>query len=445
MELTTPTTINAHFLKADREDWFRFNAKKGEAFTIACQPLPHDSAAVPLLALLDSGGATLAKAGNIDNPERGFEIDWKAPADGAYRLLLRDLQHGSRGGPEFAYRLTVRPSQPDFALRFEPDFVNVVQGGRTEIDLHIHRSGGFTGPIDLTAAGLPDGVKIEPARVADNQTRVKLSVTAKDDARPADAVVRLVGKAMIAGKAVERKAAVPSFGWEGESLHLTVQHKPVFRLSCNEAYQYAHRGSIHAYLMKVERLDGFNGPIVLQICDRQVQDLDGIEIVETIVPPDAKEAKNLIYLPESMHASVQHHCRPYAQAYATFTDKWGQKQTLMSVSSHRCMVRTLPPVVKLRAVTKEIAVRPGDIVECKLALDRVSTFSGSVDVALIGIAGVNAEKVQIASGQTEGVVRIHLNKNVQLSSDLPLTFRATGTLSNGATAITEATVSLRIK
>lgn len=441
-ELQSPSTVNGRFLNADAEDWFRVSAKKNETFTIACQPFPRDSAAVPMLTILDPGGAPLAKASNIETPERGFVIDWKAPADGEYRLRLRDLQHGSRGGPEFVYRLTIRPSQPDFALRLDPDYVNVVQGGKTEIDLHVQRSGGFTGPIDLKSAGLPDGVTIEPSRVADNQTRVKLNVIAKGDTRPSDAVLRILGQATIAGKSIERTAAVSSIGWEGASLHLTVQHKPVFRLSCNEAYQYAPRGSIYPYLMKIERIDGFNGPIVMQLCDRQVQDLDGIEIVETVIPPDAKEAKNLIYLPETMHASVQHHSRPYAQAYARFTDKWGQKQTLLAVCSHRCMIRTLPPVVKLRALTKEIIVRPGEVVECKFAIDRVSTFTGPIDLALLEVAGFKAETVHVAANQTEAVIRIHAGSDTR---NVSLTFRATGTLVAGATAITEATVPARTK
>ncbi len=442
LELTAPATIHACFLKADAEDWYRFNAKKGEAFTIACQPFPHDSAAVPLLTIVDATGALVGKAGNIETPERGFEIDWKAPADGVLRLRLRDLQHGSRGGAEFAYRLTVRPSQPDFTLRLDEDFVNVVQGGRTDLKsvLLVQRSGGFTGSIELITSGLPNGLKIEPARIADHQTRVMVSVSAKDDTRPTDAVVHILGKAMISGKAVERKAVVPSFGWEGSSLHVTVQHKPVFRLSCNEAYQYAHRGSIYPYLMKIERLNGFKGPITMQLCDRQVQDLDGIDIVETVIPPEAKEAKNLIYLPESMHASVQHHCRPYAQAYATFTDQWGQRQTLMAVSAHRCMVRTLPPVVKLRSVTKEIAARPGDVVECKLGLDRVSTFTGAVEVVLTATPGFTAQKVRIESGQTEAVLRVQREGSARSADVRTLTFRATGRLASGATVITEATV-----
>ncbi len=444
MELTVPVAVNSRFLKAEAEDWYRLSAKKDEAFTIACRPFPHDSAAVPQLTLLNANDVSSIKASNVERPELGFAIDWKAPADGIYRLRLRDLQHGSRGGPEFAYRLTVRPAQPDFSLRLEADSINVVQAGKTEIDLLVERTGGFTGPIDLDATGLPDNVKFEPARIADNQTRVKLSVSAKDDARPAEAVVRLQGKATIAGKAIERRAVVPSFGWEGDALHLTVQHKPVFRLSCNEAYQYAHRGSIYPYLMKIERLDGFDGPIVLQLCDRQVQDLDGIDIVETVIPPNAKEFGNLIYLPESMHASVQHHSRPYAQAYATFTDKWGQKQTLLAVSTHRCMIRTLPPVVKLRAVTKTIAARPGDVVECKVALDRVSTFTGPVEVVMAEAAGFKANRVRIDAGQTDAVLRIQLGYDLSLLGDSELTFRAIGKLASGATAVTEATVSVSL-
>jgi hypothetical protein len=437
LELQTPSTVNGRFLNADAEDWLRVNAKKNEKFTIACRPFPRASAAVPVLTIFDASGVQLAKAGNIETPERGFEIDWKAPADGVFRLRLRDLQHGSRGGPEFVYRLTMRPAQPDFSLRLDPDYVNVVQGGRTELDLLVQRSGGYTGPIALSAAGLPDGATIEPSRIADNQTRVKLSVIATGDTRPTDAVLRILGQATIAGKSIERTAAVSSFGWEGSSLHLTVQHKPVFRLSCNEAYQYAHRGSIYPYLMKIERLDGFNGPIVMQLCDRQVQDLDGIEIVETVIPPDAKEAKNLIYLPETMHASVQHHCRPYAQAYTSFTDRWGQKQTLLGVCLHRCMIRTLPPVVKMRALTKEIVARPGEVVECKLAIDRVSTFTGALDLDLLDGGGFKAEKVHVAASQTEAVIRIQVGNDSRATS---LTFRATGTLAGGARAITEATL-----
>lgn len=443
MELTAPVAVSGRFPTEDAEGWFRFTAKKGDALTITCGPA-RDSVAVPVLALFDTTDSVLAKANAVDAPDREIHLEWRAPADGAYRLRLRDLQHGSRGGREFVYRLSVRPAKPDFALKLEPDYVNVVQGGKTEIDLHILRTGGFTGPIDLALTGLPAGVTVEPARVPDNQTRVKLVVSAKADARPADVVAALRGAASIGGKPVEHRAAVSSFGFNGDALYLTVQHKPLFKITCNEAYQYAPRGSIHPYPVTIERLNGFTGPITLQLCERQVQDLDGIEVVESVVPADATEAKALIYLPETMHAGVQHHSRPYVQGYATFTDQWGTKQTILAVCEKRCMVRTTPQVVKLRTATRAITAVPGESFECQLVLDRTTNFTGAADIELLALPGFKAAKVHLKDGQTEAVVRIEVEKQVKPQTDLVLTFRATGKLPSGGTAVTEATVPVTV-
>src|SRR5262249_33204603 len=139
LEVTPAMTVNGRFLHATQEDWYRFTAKKGEGFTIRCRPFPDSSAALPVLALFDATGSPLGKASAADADDRVAEFDWTAPADGVYRLRLRDLQHGTRGGPEFIYRLTLRPMRPDFALRVEPDFVTVVQGGKTEVDLFVRR------------------------------------------------------------------------------------------------------------------------------------------------------------------------------------------------------------------------------------------------------------------------------------------------------------------
>jgi hypothetical protein len=454
LELTPPVTVNGRFLTAAAEDWFRFTAKKGEALTFRCRSFRETSPALPTLTLLDAAGNSLGKASAADAADQRAEIDWKAPADGTYRLCLRDLQHGTRGGPEFIYRLTVCPAVPDYELRLQPDYVNVVQGGKTEVDLIVRRSGGFTGAIDLTATGLPDGVRIEPVRVAEGQTRVKLAVLAQDDTRPADAALRIRGKALIADKAVERPVVVAPVGpGAGEAerspgvneLHLTVQHKPVFRLTCNEAYQYAHRGTVYPYAMQVERLNGFVGPITIQLCDRQVQDLDGIEVVETIVPPGVAEFKNLVYLPETMHVSVQHHSRPYAQGYATFTDKWGQKQTLLAVSEKRCMIRTLPGLARLRALQEEVTARPGEELTCPFALDRTANFTEAMRLELLETPGFTAEDVQIDAGGNEAVVKVRVARDVKRPAEVGLRFRATGKETAGAKVVTLATVTVKLE
>ena len=230
--------------------------------------------------------------------------------------------------PDFIYRLAL--ARPTGVRRdVGADYLNVVQGGRSEVDVIVDRTGGFTGPIDLDARGLPPGLKLETARVPENVTRFKLVLVASDDARPANAAVSIRGKAINLSESVTAHAATVggtagALAERAETLQLTVQHKPIFRLTCNEAYQYAHRGTVYPYSIQVERLNGFAGEITLQICDRQVQDLDGIEVVERVVPPGVKEISALVYLPETMHANAQHHSRPYVQGYASFTDKWSE-------------------------------------------------------------------------------------------------------------------------
>jgi len=290
-------------------------------------------------------------------------------------------------------------------------------------------------------------------RVPENLPQFKLILSA-GNVRPANAALRLIGKADIGGKPCQHVATVqPVGGSEGvcaglrnDMIHLTIQHKPIFRLTCNEAYQYAARGTIYPYLLRVERLNGFDGEITLQICDRQVQDLDGIEVRERVVPPGTKQIGALIYLPETMHANVQHHCRPYVQGYAFFTDKWGQKQSMLALCDKRCMIRTLPTLVKLKAAEEEVVARRGSTVTCQLVLERTSNFAGPMEVELVepdGRAGFTADKVRIEAGQNRATVPVRVAK--MATSRQALKFRATGRLPGEVTVISEATVAVKME
>jgi hypothetical protein len=134
------------------------------------------------------------------------------------------------------------------------------------------------------------------------------------------------------------------------------------------------------------------------------------------------------------------------QAYATFTDRWSQKQTLLAVSNRRCMVRTRPPVAKLRSVEDAVAVRAGATVECKLNLDRTSNFQSAAQVSLVDApAGVHIQPstATIAAGQSAAVVNVVLGPEVRKNiSPTHLRLRATGRLSDGSSLVSEATVRL---
>jgi hypothetical protein len=457
MELKAPVVVNGRFLTETAEDWYRLHAKQGQAFTIDCRPFPPGSPSMPQIAIADATGAIVARGNGPDAPGQAGVLEWRAPADGEYRLRLRDLQYGSHGGPDFVYLLTVRPAEPDFALTLVKDFLNVTQGTREEAEVVVTRRGGFTGTVQLKVTGLPAGVRVENTVVPENAARQRVAFVAAADARPVDAVVRITGVAKLAARTIERTAVAVPLGIDSpgmspaapaiRELQLTVQHKPVFNLTCSEAYQYAHSGTIYPYRMRIERLGDFDGEIHVQICDRQVQDLDGVEVVEQVILRGVKEFDNLIYFPETMHAGVQHHSRPYVQAYATFTDRWGQKQTLLAVSNRRCMVRTRPPVAKLRPAEDAITARAGATVECKLNLDRTSNFESAAQLTLVEApAGVQIQPstATIPAGQNAAVVNVVLGPEVSKNtSPTLLRFRATGRLADGSTLVSEATVRLQ--
>ena len=457
MPLTVPASVRGRFLTAEAEHWFSIGMKKGDTITVSCQAFPAISAASPVLEIENSAGRVLVRASSADSANRTCGLEWSAPAEGAYRLRVHDLRHGVRGGPGFLYRLSVRPNRPSFALTLATDYLNVVQGGKADLDILVDRAGGFIGSIDLKALDLPAGVRLETTRVPEHATRFKLTFAAADDARPTSMPVTIQGaEIVVAGKDLGMPAkiarATPVGGPEGIlagaepniALSVTVQHKPIFRLTCNEAYQYAHRGTVYPYKLQVERLNGFEGEITLQICDRQVQDLDGIEVIERVVPAGVKEIGALVYLPESMHSNAQHHSRPYVQGYALFTDRWGQKQAMVAVCDKRCMIRSMPPVAKLKVAADHLAARPGEANALKLVLARTSHFTGPADIELVDPRpGFVLEKTRLGAGQTDVTAMVHIDKTASIADGTILRFRATGQLATETTVISEATISVR--
>jgi len=453
MELAWPLIMNGQFETTGDEDWFRINCRKETPMTIECSSYPRWSPSLPIVVIVNADGGVLTSTSAAQAVMGTIRIEWQPPADGVYFLRVRDLQHGVRGGPEFIYRLRVQQAVPDFAISLKSDFINVVQGARGEIDVAVERRGGCVAPVELIVEGLPEGIRIEGQHVAAAQVSVKLAFVADAEARSCDVTLRIKGKAEINGTVVEREARATHLGHDvdGASLgpaeidhvQLTVVHKPVFKLYCNEAYQYGHRGTIYPYLMEVERLDGFDGPIQLQMADRQIKDLDGIEIIETRVASGQKQVMLPLYLPETMHINVQAHSNVYAQGHVEFQDKFGQKQTMLVVSTMRCMIRTLPTITKLRMADLERPPQPGGAIRCQLILDRTSQFSGPMQIELIDpVPGITIQPAQFKADEEHAEVTVQIDPAMQPCPNLSLKFRAHGKMSGDVQVITETQVSV---
>ena len=112
-------------------------------------------------------------------------VHFTAPADGEYIARIRDIQ--GLGGPDYAYRLTIRPPTPDFRLSVSPRNPNVPVGGCVPVTVSATRLDGFDDPIQVTLTGLPPGLHATGGTIGRGQISATVLLSADPDARASEA------------------------------------------------------------------------------------------------------------------------------------------------------------------------------------------------------------------------------------------------------------------
>jgi hypothetical protein len=454
--IVAPSVLYGQFESANDRDFFRFTAKKGERLRIEASAWPPGTPALPVISIVAADGKSLKQTGAVSADDGVARIVWSAKKDGDVLVKLQDLRHGARGGSEFGWRLLIAPDEADFSLEAATDSLIVTQGKSSTIEIKARRHGGLNEPIELVFEGLPAGVTVEAAEIPKGKSSAKIKVTATEDVPSVSFSVRVVGKAKSGETFIERVAEFRHLGVDSEgvsvgspttqTLHLSVQHKPLFRLFCEEAYLYAHRGSVFPYPMQAERLNGFDGLIRIQQGDRQNRDMDGVEMFDASIKPGETTTILPIHLPETMAINVQSQTQLYSQAWASFTDSHGKEQAVLVLAEKRNMLRSMPPVVKLRSVDETISAVVGETVSCRLRLQRTSNFDGPMKVELLNESPDSCVELGTATfpaGEALTTVPIKVGPS-KTGEPVKLRFRATGQL-NDRILISETEVTLNIK
>ena len=86
--------------------------------------------------------------------------------------------------------------QPDFGVLGPDDTTAVRPGTTVDIPVTVARTGGFTGPLEVTAPELPPGVSLSPLTLAADATRGTLTLSVAPDASlpmPTDVPFQVIG------------------------------------------------------------------------------------------------------------------------------------------------------------------------------------------------------------------------------------------------------------
>ncbi len=235
--LSAPCEVAGQFYPRGDQDWFTFNAKKGDAYWIEVISSRLGVASDPFMVV-----QTVAKGPKGETPtdlQEVYDVDssiggvdfktstrdpiWKLSAkeDGIYRVMVRDLFNESGDDPSRIYRIAVRPERPDFrlvAMSAAPPPANkdskevpawstlIRRGGTAPIRVLAHRRDGFNGEIKLEARGLPAGVTAAPAKIEAGSTAGVILLTASETAAAWAGAISIVGTANIGGTDLVREA-----------------------------------------------------------------------------------------------------------------------------------------------------------------------------------------------------------------------------------------------
>ncbi len=253
-KVAVPCEYVGQFYPERDRDWIAFDAKKGEVFWINVFSQRLGTAADPVMMIekvtkdakgneqvrmitkLDDVPYT-APANNqpdilslqTDDPKYRLAVD----EDATYRIRLNDLYNNPANDPRLVYRLVIQKENPDFQLmayalpemdarrQMKPTACVVRRGGTAVVNVNIARQYGFDNDVEITVEGLPQGVTCQGAKLGGKVDEGWLVFQADEKVAKWAGPIRIVGKAVVNGKPIERQARYGSLLWP------VVQNMPV--------------------------------------------------------------------------------------------------------------------------------------------------------------------------------------------------------------------------
>ncbi len=231
-KLKLPCEVAGQFYPQRDVDWFSFEAKKDEvwAFDLYSQRLGISSDPTMLIQRVNVNDASEQQISDVqfidDVQEQNFgnqsgrhEFDYRttdpyylftAPADGTYRVLVRDGNSSVKSDPRLVYRLAIRKPTPDYRIVAVPGISSgsllLRRGGRNVVRVFVFRRDGFDGEIHVSCSGLPAGVTTDEITIGPGNTMGTLILTTAADAPAATSSLNITSKSTIADKEIVRNA-----------------------------------------------------------------------------------------------------------------------------------------------------------------------------------------------------------------------------------------------
>lgn len=358
------------------------------------------------------------------------------PADGEYLLEVRDRFAESRGDERFVYRVRMHPPQPDFRLLVtpadlsQPSSLLVHAGGTLEATVYVLRKGGFAGPIELSAAGLPPGVTASPTTIGPGLNQGLLIFQATPEAAEANGAIEVFGSATIGEQAVKQKARSATIIWPAagnaprparltRSVPMAVRGSAPYLLTAVPAETTVGQGALVNLDLKLERRWSDFADKLAGIAPRYLPAQAEAGPVE-IAAGQNQGTLPIYFKPETPPGTYTVAVQGTGQVPFTKTPMaQDAKKEPVAVEDPSPPIRitVVPRPVEVAPSTAEPTTKPGQPLALAVKVNRQNGYVGPIRLSLKlppGLAGIQGTEVVLPADVQETILPI------QVASDVPV-------------------------
>jgi hypothetical protein len=396
-------------------DQYSVTMTKGQPYVIAAAARAIGSPLDLDLTVFGPDGKQVASnddaAGSVDP-----ELVMTPAADGIYKIVVTD-RSGKGGNRAANYRLSVAIPWEDVELTLPPQ-LNVVLGTQVKLTVKATRKGGFKGPIPITIKGLPPGITLpDNLVIAEDKAELAIDLTCAADAAVSAALCSISTTLQIGDRVVTR-LATPTL--------VAITMKPRIKLTPEglDDVRKVHRGSTYLFPMLIERLEGYAGPINLEMTAKQQRHRQGLASDEFIVPADAKRVEYPIFVPEWMETTKT--SRMILNGSVQVADPKGTMRTLLQRQELRFGILPEGALMKLTHAAGEMKVSPGAELSVPISLSIAPELRDPIQISVISGQGLfTSESVALAVGQKQATINVRVADLPAAIGEQELVLRAT--------------------
>jgi len=301
----------------------------------------------------------------------------------------------------------------------------VERGASGKLTVQVNREGGFKEPVTLAVEGLPPGVDVAELVVAPNQNRGELLVKPAATATIGPSRIRVVGRSTLNGQPLAVAARILAQGLPGHApnsppptaganrgvdispdhVWLCVALPTPFKFQGVYEMTYIPCGAVSRKSYVLER-NGYEGPLQVELADRQARHLQGVTGPTITVPAGVSEFTYPISLPPWMELGRT--SRVVLMATGEVDDGSGRrhKVTYTSGDQNNQMVNLVSPSpLRIALDRATAAATAGKTTSVTVQIRRDRALQADVRLEIVPppqLRGVSAMAVTVPANQETG-------------------------------------------